>query len=238
MDESVLGHDIAGDVDGIISRPTLHEEIVERIRAMIFDEQLAAGTRVPERDLCQRFGISRTPLREALKVLASDGLITLLPNRGAWVTRMTPEDVDELFPIMGALEALSGELACENTSDADVAEVRALHYQMALHHTRDEQPEYFRINQQIHDKIMELADNPSLFQVYRSLAQRVRRARYLANASINRWDAAMREHEEILDALDARDGKRLAALLRVHLLNKLEAVKRVISTPDEKGDVI
>lgn len=238
MDESVLGHDIAGDVDGIISRPTLHEEIVERIRAMIFDEQLAAGTRVPERDLCQRFGISRTPLREALKVLASDGLITLLPNRGAWVTRMTPEDVDELFPIMGALEALSGELACENTSDADVAEVRALHYQMALHHTRGEQPEYFRINQQIHDKIMELADNPSLFQVYRPLAQRVRRARYLANASINRWDAAMREHEEILDALDARDGKRLAALLRVHLLNKLEAVKRVISTPDEKGDVI
>ena len=236
MDETALKHDITGDNgEGMIRRPTLHEELVEKIRAMIFDDSLIAGNRVPEPDLCRKFGISRTPLREALKVLASEGLITLLPNRGAWITELTPEDVDELFPVMASLEALSGELACKNASEADVAEVRALHYQMALHHARGEQPEYFQVNQQIHGKIMELAGNPTLMQVYSSLAQRIRRARYLANASIDRWDEAMREHEAILDALAARDGETLAALLKTHLLNKQDAVKRVIVENAEKN---
>jgi len=233
MDVTALRHGFTGDQTGgetgdPIRRQTLHEELIENIRAMIFDDQLQAGTRIPERELCRKFGISRTPLREALKVLASEGLITLLPNRGAWVTELTPEDVDELFPVMAALEALSGELACRNASDADIAEVRALHYQMALHHARGEQPEYFRVNQQIHGKIMELAGNPTLLQVYSSLAQRIRRARYLANASINRWDAAMREHEAILDALAGRDGTALADLLKSHLLNKQDAVRQII----------
>lgn len=228
MDETALS-DIAAPDASPPRRPTLHEEVVEGIRAMIFADELGAGTRVPERALCQRFGISRTPLREALKVLAAEGLITLQPNRGAWVTRLTPEDVDELFPIMGALEGLSGELACQNATDADIAEVRALHYEMALHHTRGDQPAYFRLNQRIHGKIMEMAGNPTLLQTYTSLAQRIGRARYLANARIERWDAAMREHEDILDALAARDGARLAALLNDHLLNKRDAVKRVIA---------
>ena len=232
MDEAQLGH--AGYTE-TLRRPTLHEELGERIREMIFDDRLATGTRVPERDLCERFGISRTPLREALKVLASEGLITLQPNRGAWVTQLTPEDVDELFPIIGALEALSGSLACENATDADIAEGRALHYEMALHHTRGDQPEYFRVNQLIHGRIMELAGNPTLLQVYASLASRIRRARYLANASIARWDEAMREHEEILDALATRDGETLAALLKSHLLNKRDAVKRVIREKIARG---
>ena len=86
-----------------IRRPTLHEEVVDRIREMISEGELPVGTRVPEKELCAKFGISRTPLREALKVCANDGVITLLPNRGAWITQLTPEDVDELFPIMGSL---------------------------------------------------------------------------------------------------------------------------------------
>jgi len=228
MDEVALP---TTDAPGLseIRRPTLHQEVVERIRDMIFDGDLRAGARVPERDLCQRFGISRTPLREALKVLASEGLITLQPNRGAWITQLTPADVDELFPIMGSLEALSGELACRHATDEDIAEVRALHYEMALHHTRGDQPAYFRVNQQIHEKIMQIAGNPTLLQTYQSLAQRIRRARYLANASINRWDAAMKEHEAILNALENRDGGKLSVLLKEHLLNKQEAVKKVIA---------
>jgi len=229
MDETVLDQTVAEPDSETLRRPTLHEEVVERIREMIFEGELAGGTRVPERALCQRFGISRTPLREALKVLAAEGHITLQPNRGAWITQLTPEDVDELFPIMGSLEALSGELACGNATDADVAEVRALHYQMALHYERGEQPEYFRVNQQIHEKIMAMAGNPTLAQVHGSLAQRVRRARYLANAATDRWDQAMREHEAILEALAARDGALLARLLNEHLLNKLDAVRRVIA---------
>ncbi len=218
-----------------INRATLHEEIVSRLRDMIFDGELAEDSRVPERRLCERFGISRTPLREALKVLASEGLITLLPNRGARVTRLTPEQVDELFPVMGALEALSGELACRHISDEGVAEVRALHYQMALHHARDERAAYFRLNQEIHEKIMEYAANPSLLLVYRSLAGRIRRARYMANANRERWDKAVAEHERILEALERRDGAGLAALLRDHLLNKLDAVKAALGRVEEKN---
>ena len=215
-----------------IRRPTLHEEVVDRIREMISQGELPVGTRVPEKELCAKFGISRTPLREALKVCANDGVITLLPNRGAWITQLTPEDVDELFPIMGSLEALSGELACCNATDADVAEVKALHYEMAMHYAHADQPSYNRVNQMIHRKIMEIAANPTLLQVYRSLAERIRRARYLANASINRWDAAMKEHEAILAAFEARDGVLLAHLLKSHLLNKREAVKKVIREGD------
>ncbi len=211
-----------------IRRPLLHEELVARLSDMIFAGELVPGERVPEKALCQRFGISRTPLREALKVLAADGLITLLPNRGARVTRLTPEDADELFPVMGALEALSGELACARATDADIAEVKALHYQMALHHTRGERDDYFRCNQAIHRKIMDMAGNPTLAQVYDGLAGRIRRVRYLANSSRSRWDEAMAEHERILALLEARDGAGLATQLKAHLMNKLIAVKTAI----------
>lgn len=216
--------------DEAIRRPLLHEEIVARLRDMIFAGELQPDVRVPEKDLCQRFSISRTPLREALKVLASEGLITLLPNRGARVTRLTPGDAEELFPVMGALEALSGELACQRATDADIAEVKALHYQMALHFTRGEREDYFRLNQDIHRKIMEIAGNPTLSGVYDSLAGRIRRVRYIANASRSRWDQAMQEHEDILAALEERDGERLAKLLKSHLMNKLAAVKTVIES--------
>jgi len=224
---------VATDADAVpIRKPLLHEEIVERLRGLIFAGELVPGQRVPEKELCARYGISRTPLREALKVLASEGLITLLPNRGARVTRLTPADAEELFPVMGALEALSGELACARATDAEIAEVRALHYQMALHHTRGERDDYFRCNQAIHRKIMAIAGNPTLAQVYDGLAGRIRRVRYLANASRTRWDAAMAEHEDILAALESRDGVRLAALLKDHLLNKLKAVKAAIEAAD------
>ena len=226
MDETGLA------LSDTIRRPTLHEEVVDRLRKMIFQGELAGGTRVPEKELCAKFGISRTPLREALKVLAADGLITLLPNRGAWITQLTPADVDELFPIMATLEALSGELACRRASDAEIAEVKALHYEMAMHYARGDQPNYFRLNQKIHETIMEIAANPTLLQVYRSLAERIRRARYLANTSINRWDEAMKEHEAILAALEARDSALLTDLLKAHLLNKQEAVKKVIVEAD------
>ncbi|MBT6094935.1 MAG: GntR family transcriptional regulator [Rhodospirillaceae bacterium] len=215
-----------------IRRPLLHEEIVERLRDLIFAGELAPDERVPEKTLCERFGISRTPLREALKVLASEGMITLLPNRGARVARLTTEDAEELFPVMSALEALSGELACVHATDTDIAEVKALHYQMALHHTRGEREEYFMVNQAVHRKIMDIAGNPTLAGVYDGLAGRIRRARYLANASRTRWDQAMKEHEDILAALEKRDGAVLAELLRGHLMNKLAAVKRAIEAAD------
>lgn len=215
-----------------IDRRPLHDEAVARLRDMIVQGELASGDRLNERVLCERFGISRTPLREALKVLASEGLVDLVPNRGALVSALTLRTVEELFGVMGALEALAGELACANASDAQVAEIRALHFQMLVHHARGELAEYFRYNQRIHEGIFEAAGNAVLIGVYRGLAGRLRRARYMANLSPERWDKAVAEHGEILDALTRRDGPRLRQLLQDHLLNKLEVVRAAIAATE------
>ncbi len=218
-----------------IRRPSLHREVVDRIREMIFEGNLAVGERVPEKALCQRLAISRTPLREALKVLASEGLIELLPNRGARVARLTAEAVDEMFPVMGALESLAGELACARITDVEVDEVRALHYQMAIHHKRGELKEYFALNQRIHRKILEAAGNPTLGAIYGVLLGRIRMARYMANLLWERWDEAMAEHEQILDALAKRDGIRLSKVLRRHLENTCKTVKEVIRASEAES---
>jgi DNA-binding GntR family transcriptional regulator len=129
---------------------------------------------------------------------------------------------------MGALEAVAGEAACQKISEEGIAEIRAFHYQMALHHTRGERLEYFQLNQLIHEKILEAAENPTLTQVYKGLSGRIRRARYIANIPQHRWDQAMHEHENILEVLGARDGKKLGDLLKSHLLNKSEVIKRTV----------
>lgn len=207
---------------------TLHDGLLQRLRQMIVEGDLACGTRIPERVLCERFKISRTPLREALKVLAWEGFIDLTPNRGATVSRVTIEEIDEVFPVMGAIEALSGEFACKNITDDQFAEIRAFHYQMVLHFQRGELPEYFRLNQAIHGKIVEAAGNATLANIYRALGGRIRRARYMANMTKARWAEAMEEHELILQALEDRNGAGLADILNEHLRKKCEAVKEAL----------
>jgi DNA-binding GntR family transcriptional regulator len=216
---------VASIVPTSIQRRLLHDELTERLRGLITAGELPPGAKINERQLCERFGVSRTPLRESLKVLASEGLVTLRPNRGAVVTALTLAELEEVFPVMGALEALSGEIACRHITDAEVAEIRALHARMIEHWRRSELPAYFRLNQRIHEAILEATRNETLKSLYRSLAGRLISARYIANMSAERWAEAVAEHEAILAALSARDGARLAAILKAHLANKLETVK-------------
>ncbi len=103
-----------------ISRASLHEELAVRLRKMIVEDELLPGTRIKEPELCERFAVSRTPLREAMKVLAPEGYVRLTPNRGATVAELTAEDLEEAFPVMGALEALAGELAARNATHAQI----------------------------------------------------------------------------------------------------------------------
>lgn len=205
-----------------------YDDVVSGIRDLIVEGDLPAGERISERALCDRFGVSRTPLREALKVLASEGLVELMPNRGARVIRLTEQDAEEMFEVMGTLEALAGELAASRITDEGLAEIRALHYQMALHQARRELMPYFRLNQEIHRKIFEISGNKTLIAVYRGLAGRIRRPRYLANISAPRWAEALKEHEAILAALEARDGPTLGRLLREHLHKTCETVKQAL----------
>ena len=213
---------------------SLHDGVVDAVRNMIFDGELIGGQRVPEKLICEKLSISRTPLREALKVLASEGLLTLPPNRGARVNRLKAEDVDDMFPVMGALEALAGELVCEKISDAQIDEIRSLHYQMAADHKNGNLSGYFDLNQRIHAGIMAATKNAALGDLYALLAGRIRMARYRANFSQQRWDQAMAEHEKILDALVARDNARLTQMLRTHLKNTCDTVKSMIESGDTR----
>ncbi len=220
-------------MDEAIVRRSLHDELVERLQRLIIEGELTPGEKVPEKELCERYNVSRTPMREALKVLASEGLVTLTPNRGSSVTAVTVEDLEEVFPVMGALEALSGELACARISDKQVAAVRKLHDRMVVHYQAGELDAYFAVNQQIHEAILEAAGNETLSAQYLSLSTRIRRARYVANMTAERWAQAVDEHEQILSALEARDAARLASILRKHLSNKFATVKEWLLAQEE-----
>ena len=217
-----------------IPRRSLHDELVERLRRQIVEGELVAGEKISEKQLCAAYGVSRTPLREALKVLASEGLVVLTPHRGAHVSMLTIADIEEAFPVIGALEALAGELACARATDAEIAKISMLHMKMATAWKHGDRPAYFRLNQQIHEALAAAARNDTLDRMRRMLGGRVARARYHANISTPRWDRAMKEHEAILVALKARDGARLGRLLKAHLANKLATLREIIAGEDTK----
>ena len=220
MDSISVTRAVADPVD----RRPLHAAGIQRLRDMIIQGTLAPGMKLNERVLAERLGISRTPLREAIKFLASEGLVELQPNRGAFVALIDAATVREVFVVLGALEALAGEAVCAHATDAQIAEIRALHYQMVLHQMRGDLAAYFRCNQDIHARLVEFSGNAALLQTWRALNAKVQRVRYMANLSGERWQQAVQEHEAMLDALGARDGARLAANLRDHLAHKLVMV--------------
>jgi DNA-binding GntR family transcriptional regulator len=215
----------------------LHEEVVGRIRAILLDGEIPPGARIPERDLCDRLQISRTPLREALKVLAAEGLVQLLPNRGSRAAKLTDKDMRDLFEVCQGLEALAGELACERISDSEIAEIAAAHAAMVQHHREDDLIKYYRCNRVIHEAIVAAAGNPVLTGLYTSVTARIRRARYVTPMTTQRWALAVQEHEAILNALQRRDGPGLSHILRAHLRHKREEVLQAGFAETEGSDL-
>lgn len=208
------GHDLATNTG------TLHLEAMNDIRQMIIDGDLPPGSRIPEKELCAKFGISRTPLREALKMLSAEGHIVLLPNRGARVVQLTLREIAELYEVTGALEALGGELACERISADELAELRRIHMEMLEFYQAEDMRGYYACNRRIHELIMTASRNSELISLYGAVNARIRRARYVASMPRDRWTEAMAEHEGMLNALVRRDGPTLARILRTHLKHK------------------
>jgi DNA-binding GntR family transcriptional regulator len=203
---------------------SLHASTVARLRNMIVTGVLAPGARLNERELCEQLAVSRTPVREAIKTLIQDGLLRALPNQSAVVSHLDLEEIEALIDVVSTIEGLAGELAAARVSDESVAEIGLLHYRMMLHHTRDELPGYFEANKAFHRRIVELSGNSVLVWVWDLLALRVDRARYSSNLWPTRWQAAIQEHQQILDALSARDGARAAQALRSHVRNGLSGL--------------
>lgn len=209
---------------------SLHATVLHKVRDLITTGELAPGVHLTERILTSQLRVSRTPVREALKILAHEGLVELLPNCGAQVTRLTAESAHRLFEVIEALEAQAGRLACERITDDELAELRHVHEEMHAHFLRRELPEYFRLNQSIHERIVAAARNPILETAHRLHSSRIRRARYLEiQVNEKRWRQAMAEHEQIIRALEKRDATRTASLLKNHLRQMFENAYRKLA---------
>lgn len=211
-----------------IQRRPLTDELADRLRALIVEGALPPAEKLNEKALCEQFGVSRTPLREALRLLAAEGLVALTPNRGAAVSPLTREDLAETFPVLGALEALAAERAAERIDAAGLAHLETLQTRMEAEHAAGNRPDYFRANEDIHAVIRAAAANPTLAQMIATLDARMRRARFRANASPARWAEAVAEHRAILEALSAKDGPRAGDLMRAHIANKHAALTRAL----------
>ncbi len=197
-------------------RQTLHQSLLERLRQMIQDGELPPGTRLSEQALCQQFDVSRTPLREALKILAADGYVDWRANRGIRVAEIQTAEVVAAFELLGALERLIGDILCQRMTADDMQALEAMHAEMVRLHARSMRAEYFRLNQAIHAALARLTRNPVIEDVYGSIQRRIYRARALSNTERLRWDESVQEHERIMAALRARDPARLPAELVAH----------------------
>jgi DNA-binding GntR family transcriptional regulator len=210
--------------DAPIVRLTLPEAAADRLRLLITEGDLPPGARLNERELSERLGVSRTPLREAFRMLATEGLIVQLPNRGAQVVALGEDDVRQAFDVMGALEGLAGELACDQVTEADLVLLRGLQAEMERAHARHDLPAYYRVNRAIHERMTEIAANQVLAQTINALNARLHALRFRSNVNRVKWDRAVIEHRQMLGALAARDGSRLRELLVEHLRAKRQAV--------------
>lgn len=221
-----------------IKRPSLHEELVVRLRELIVEDVLKPGEKVPERDLCESFGVSRTPLREALKVLASEGFVVLQANRGAHVAKITREELLEAFPIIAALEKLVGELACSMIDDEDMRYIESCHDAMIVAYTNRNHKRYFKANQEIHAALIKASSNSLLRSHHRLLAARVQRARFMVNLSEDRWAEAIAEHETMMELLRKRDGAALGEVMKQHIMNKCAAIVHAMDEAEADGPQI
>jgi DNA-binding GntR family transcriptional regulator len=207
-----------------IPRAALHEQVAQRLRQMLVENRILPGAKLNERELAQVLQVSRTPLREAIKMLAAEGLVELLPNRGAIAVSLSEADVLNTFEVMAGLEGLSGELAAQRITDEELAEIKAMQFEMMAAYTRRDLSNYYRINAQIHSAINAAAKNPVLTATYNQVNARLQALRFRSNQDGEKWKRAMKEHEKMIEALQARDAAAMRELLVAHLRNKCDAV--------------
>ncbi|QPC42972.1 GntR family transcriptional regulator [Kaustia mangrovi] len=216
-----------------ILRKTLHEELAALLRNMIVEGELRPGERIPEQALCERFGVSRTPLREALMVLSAEKLVHLSPNRGASVVRITCDDVSEIFPLMATLEGYAGELACERIESAGLDRLRLLVDELSDRHRAADVQGYVEFCRRIAEAVMEESRNATLSHQYQVLLVRVhniymRSLEVMVERMPEHWQAALDGRQAMLEALENRDGPTYARLARNYVCYQVETVREAL----------
>ncbi|MBC5783176.1 GntR family transcriptional regulator [Ramlibacter sp. USB13] len=207
-----------------IPRAALHEQVAQRLRQMLVEGRIAPGAKLNERELSELLNVSRTPLREAIKMLAAEGLVELLPNRGAIAVSLTEADVLNTFEVMAGLEGMAGELAAQRITAQELAEVQAMQFEMMAAYTRRDLSAYYAVNARIHAAISDAAKNPVLATVYKQVNARLQALRFRSNQDGEKWKRAVKEHEKMIEALVARDGQAMREILQLHLRNKRDVV--------------
>lgn len=209
-----------------IARQSLDESIADHLRDLIVRGEMAPGARLNLPELASGLGVSTTPLREALKILADEQIVEWQPGRGARVAPIRADETVALFEVIASLEALAAEQACARMSAAQLAEMESMHARMRVHFERKERDPYFEINSRIHSQILTLAENEILQATHARLHGRASRGRYAAIVDEARWHEAMQEHEDLMKTLRDRQPDRSSGIWRQHLINTGAAVKR------------
>ena len=206
---------------------SLHDDVADRLRELIFGGSLTPGSFIDEPALCEQLGISRTPLREALKVLTAEGLLRHEPRRGCFVNQITERDLDEIFPVIALLEGRCAFEAARNASDADLAALEVLHQRLNRHAQARRISDYYETNHSIHEAIITLADNRWLAQVIGDLRKILRLARLQQLHAPGRLAQSLAEHMAVFAALKARDAEGAEAAMRTHLIRQREALREL-----------
>jgi DNA-binding GntR family transcriptional regulator len=211
-----------------IERTSLHEEVTHRLRDMIVSLRLRPGERIQELEVAHLLGVSRTPVREAIKVLTAEGLVELLPLRGAIVKAFSAKDARDMLEVIALLETHAGERACQ-ADPARIDAILQMHQEMKVLFESRERLAYFALNQRIHEALIALADNDTLSMTHATLSKRMRSLRYSGNSTSENWTAAMAEHEQMMTALAARDGQALSRIMGEHIRNTWPRIKDVVN---------
>ena len=206
---------------------SLHDEVAAQLRERIFSGELTPGTFLDEVQLAEQMSISRTPLREALKVLTVEGLVRHEPRRGCFVNEVTEQDLDEIFPVIALLEGRCAFEAAQHASDADLAALEELHQRLSRHAKARRINEYYEANFAIHEAIIALAGNRWLAGVIRDLRKILKLARLQQLHAPGRLDQSLSEHLAVFAALKARDPEGAEAAMRTHLTRQREALREL-----------
>jgi len=218
-------------VQRIEAKP-LHTEVAHRIREMIRKEILVEGQKISEGRLCEEMGVSRTPVREALRILSTESLVELVPRKGAFVCKPRMEEVEDMFQVMSVLEGVGSRLATLRMTDEDFRELEALHRQLELHYRNGDHRAYLEANHVFHQKIEELAGNHILNEVVEGLRKKILLHRQKQLFYPGRFSDSMNEHRELLEAFRRRDAPEAEELMKRHLLNQCKAL---VAWYDDQG---
>ncbi len=210
-----------------LAAPALYEQVAERLRSRIYAHELIAGTWIDEQALAVEYGISRTPMREALKVLAAEGLVELRPRRGCYVTELSEHDLDDIFPVIALLEGRAAFEAARLASAADLARLRALHQRLEQHAMSSNSDAFFETNQEFHRAIQALAGNRWLSQLIDDTRRMLKLTRRNSLRLEGRLKQSLAEHRGILDAIEAHDANAAGSLMQAHLLSGRAALSKL-----------